>query len=293
MFGRWVVFGGLAGCGGLADGAYRGEPLLTLRGTVVTSSLDAAEADATVGVAVLWTLGPTEGDQARAVVVRTAFPAQYTLELYHPPAISGTIDVMGDFPGLVGVPIIFRDDDADGSWDAGDEAVLGGSYSTAVVYSDAIPGWFAGDLPQNGFLPVRPSDAPCADGEPPIAVNPQDSGASDLYVGYIWPALPDWDCDGSVSEWSGGQWSHDASCPSSEVVSEACGELADGLGRAQSAEDLARLAQTLEEDPFWTQCLAQECPEVIGQIGPVGRAARAARLPTGPRDVSHQGREVP
>lgn len=273
MFARTLGLWSIA-CGGLADGAYLGEPLLTLQGTVVTEGLDVDYSDEPIGVAMLWTLDPGEGGEAQAAVVRTEFPARYSLDLYHPPAISGDLQLLGPdgFRGVVGLPIIYVDADGDGQWDVDGEVVIGGSYDTGVVYSDAIPQWFAGDLPQHGFLPVRFADEPCAvDAELPVALNPQDSGASDLYVGYIWPALSDWDCDGALGEWSGEEWVEDGSCPAADVITHECADLANGLSQADSADDFALLQGILLEDPLWTECLARECPDVIDGIGAGGR----------------------
>ena len=75
---------GLLACDAQTDPGYQGEPLVTLRGQVESSSaLPPLEA------AILWQRGPPPGteDQELATLapVTSGFPAGFTLRLYTPP----------------------------------------------------------------------------------------------------------------------------------------------------------------------------------------------------------------
>ena len=82
---RWCLFAlFILSCDPQADSSYPGEPLITLRGQVVSSgALPALEA------AMLWQRGdpPSTLDQdlATRAPVQTGFPATFTAHLYHPP----------------------------------------------------------------------------------------------------------------------------------------------------------------------------------------------------------------
>ncbi|MEO1598165.1 MAG: hypothetical protein AAFR78_06465, partial [Planctomycetota bacterium] len=62
-------------------------------------------------------LTPNLGSQP--VVVRTSFPARYTIEIYTPPGESSVMPFFGseDVQAAVGDVVLFEDVDSDGIWD--------------------------------------------------------------------------------------------------------------------------------------------------------------------------------
>lgn len=268
---RLVLLVCVSGCGSLADGSYLGEPLLSLHGTVITDGLDESFDDEPIGVAMLWTVNFAEGSDSQAAVVRTEFPARYTLDIYHPPPSGERIRLFGDdsFRGVIGMPVIFADSDQNGEWDRGSEDVIGGSYTTAVLYSEEMPAWFAeeaGEAAQYGFAPVTVDRDPCEEeeAEPGAALALDAGDQADLYVGYIWPSLWDWDCDGRDDEWNADQWQDNETCPNADVITHECNDFQTNLGQADP--NFAQMMAVLLEDPFWTECLRQECPDTIATI---------------------------
>jgi hypothetical protein len=276
----WLLL--LGGCGSLADGSYLGEPLMSLSGTVITESLDRSFNDETIGVAMLWTLNLDGGDAAQSAVVRTEFPARYTLDIFQPPPQGNRIELFGepDFLGVVGMPVIYADVNDDGVWNPDSEEVIGGSYTTGVLFSESIPDWFAqlaGDRAKNGFAPVQLDRDPCIGGssgesDALQSLELDEPGESDLYVGYIAAVLWDWNCDGSDEEWSEDDWDNVENCPSFDVIERECDELNLNVGQAQdlsgqaAVEEYLRLQGILRQDAIWTSCLAEYCPEVIQGI---------------------------
>lgn len=86
-----LVGGGGVGCDALTDPDYRGEPILTLQGAV-ESALQADDEVVTDGVkvAIVWATGDARADNpipvAETTAVRGSFPANFTLDVFHPPA---------------------------------------------------------------------------------------------------------------------------------------------------------------------------------------------------------------
>lgn len=91
----------LSGCSAQVDGAYQGEPLATIRGTV-TSTRGALASDRPVVAAVLWYLEPSPGEVepkfiGERVAVRGSFPASFTLDIYNPPPRSAEMRTTFEF----------------------------------------------------------------------------------------------------------------------------------------------------------------------------------------------------
>lgn len=249
----------LLACGPLADGAYLGEPLLTLSGTVFTEGLDPAYADTPITVSVLWT--GSSGDDAPSAVVTTAFPARYTLELYTAPTVDEPLPLFGtdDLVGAVGAPLITVDHDGDGRWQRDTEPVIGGSYRTVIVYSDAFPRWLVSDDTERSLVAVDvglgcPGGAALADGS-----------AADLYVGTLEPILADVDCDGAADEWTDVDDAGDG-CPPDDVIDRECAQLASNLTGGVSAAECDRLRDEFQTGVAWTECLATQCADDIARV---------------------------
>lgn len=233
---RWVVLFTLfcAGCGGLADGSYLGEPLFALSGTVYREDGDVDLADgAELRVALFWANGGAAREE-RTTVVSTTFPAQYTLEVYaYPP------DDVRFAPGwdptrlyAVGFPLVYADRDADGQWDL-DDAVLGGSTDQVVVWAEQ-PGEAIGadgavvDLPAGFSRAAADGTELCTVPEAALT-RPVSEAPTDLRIGEVWWAsLVDWNCDGAFDEWDG-------LCPGPEDAAEWC---AAGVDAADPCADI-------------------------------------------------------
>lgn len=211
----------LTGCGPLADGAYRGDVLFTLQGTVYATDETAGDED--LRVALFW----ARDDGARteqAVVLTTDFPARYVLEVYAPPPERALLDVPWDdgHRYAVGAPLLYLDTDGNSRWD-GDEALVGATLDLTVVYAE--PTHSGRDTPaaeglQTGFQRILTAglDGLCADAAAPLPGSlPPADHPTDLYVGDWGDKLNDLDCDGKLDEWS-------ELCASDP---EACGKTSD------------------------------------------------------------------
>ena len=131
----------LLACGdALVDRRYKGEPLLKVRGSVI-SDFTPEELELTDGplaVALDWAeLDESTSAPRVSAVVTTDFPARYTLRLYEPPPDRAYFDAPWSEGARVAVatPILYMDEDRDGTWDAGEEQVVGGAHDIVLLHT--------------------------------------------------------------------------------------------------------------------------------------------------------------
>lgn len=147
-----VISALLFGCGDpLVDAGYRGVPLLEIDGQVTTlRKLPDAILDATLGVSVFW--APTRGGRVLRVVEQDSittsvrFPSAYALRVFEPPGDEhfGSAEAAW----VVGIVLVYIDEDADGRFDPGVDDIVGGStrgllYARSSVPPEASPSGFA------------------------------------------------------------------------------------------------------------------------------------------------------
>ncbi|RMG14384.1 MAG: hypothetical protein D6729_13895 [Deltaproteobacteria bacterium] len=160
----------LTACGApLADGNYDGEPLYTLRGRI-TGSAQSASANAYMGI--VWVNWAKNGDTVVADVApvqATHFPANFDFALFDPPPAEAIMDLSGpDEDAKIATGFLFAFDDIDGDGTfvlgaeqgslAGGDALLGVSWSQALVYVDTPPR-AGGRLEREGLLFTNPLEA--------------------------------------------------------------------------------------------------------------------------------------
>lgn len=218
MGARWVAaVAGLGACGNpLVTGDYRGERLARIEGSVLMDGTSFDWDDSDLRVALFW--ANDHGFAEQDVVVTTAFPARYTLDLYHPPPEHVRFDAEWSASRVAAaIPTLYIDSDGNGAWSE-EEEVVGGSPDIALVWSD--PDHKGSE--REGFIDVQPgfqtmwTERAC-DSEQlssQTAFWPADDFPVDLWVGPIWKWLTDWDCDGGVEEW-------DEICPPDEACDDA------------------------------------------------------------------------
>jgi hypothetical protein len=201
-----------AGCGPLADAEYRGELLFTLEGTVYAEA-GSLSRDADVRVALFWAHG-ADAREEQAVVVQTAFPARYTLELYAwpPPEVRFAGASGGEY--AIGTPLLYQDLDGDQRYDPDRERLVGGSPEIVVVFAEEEapfePG-FQRVLSQASRVMCNSTVAAES-----LALHPEPDVPTDLVIGEAWwESLGDWDCDEGFEEW-------DAVCPEGGELDRWC-----------------------------------------------------------------------
>lgn len=124
----------LISCGDpLVEGDYRGQPLISLSGTIrVNDSLSAEEA-ATVRVALLW-IGAGQQEDLTQARSESAFPARYTLDVFTPPPARAMRELT-DRDGLYALARIVLYLDADGDERLGArESMVGASPDQVLTY---------------------------------------------------------------------------------------------------------------------------------------------------------------
>lgn len=226
-----VAAGLLLSCGDASvDGTYRGEPLLTLEGSVLVDSGDASDDElatalGTLRVALFWsrhagqqTDGPAVSVVEQQVLTSAAFPAQYALSIFRPPPEPVLVD-SPDGRGRYAVALVlaYVDSDDDGRWSPGIDRLVGGAREAAVLYTpDGASSAYFGERAA-GFHRVRvqAGSDPCfaaphatlhSDGEPTLTLRLEPTNPA--------TALLDIDCDGHHREWD--------VCPAPERLTEAC-----------------------------------------------------------------------
>jgi hypothetical protein len=154
----------LLACAPLNDGAYLGEPLLTVEGEILQQvSLSELEGEPTA--TAIWTPGATDEPgaptplQHEQVWVRTRFPSEYTLHLFDVPPEGAVHAAQGDPDRQVatGTVVLFMDLDADGVIDWGDEGLIGAAEGVLVNWNEE-DGYGLAQLPEDcsgpGFVPA-------------------------------------------------------------------------------------------------------------------------------------------
>ena len=232
-----LVFLLLASCGEpLAGGDYQGEVLLTLHGFMVdqtecllTAGDDIAECRAKYGegeilMSVLWSNRSPDGTSTavassvvQGFVARAQLPAQFALDIHTPPDAGVLIDDGQGGRYAWGLVAVYTDRDGDQRFTAGVDWILGGGGTVAVVYtpSGAViagqkessvwpPGYSLATIEQEDD--TEP-DGVCADGVLELEAAEDGHGipAVTVTINAADPsrALPDTDCDGTLSEWHG------------------------------------------------------------------------------------------
>lgn len=256
----------LVACGGLADGEYNGVPLITLEGQVIVDS--SIDLDVDVGVALLWSdsLEPNTGSQS--VVVKTEFPARYTIDIFRPPPASSQLALFGqeELRAAVAEVILFQDVDHDGRWGGEREPIVGGSFGMALLWvapGDERSGQLEWTPEQEGFQLVDVLAPSACFGFDQTILEPRQDTRMDLQAGWFWQETQfDWDCDG-LPEWqdTGEDWFLEECPPELQSECDFYGSLA-----ADQPELLSDFAQNIQSDPFLVDCLDATCPEVMDAL---------------------------
>ena len=248
----------LAGCGSLVDSDYRGEVLFELSGTVVYTGDTVFE---NIGVALAWSNQESADSAILPVVVKTQFPAQYTLQIFSPPPENAEVQLFGNTDSRVSVGKIylFEDDDDDGVWDLPQERMVGSTFDSAVVWVDdgdeenstapapifdLTAGFHFVNIP---YVSCSPEDLP--------QLLPLEPDRADLYIGYT--NSFDYDCDGNFDI----PTADDAffECPPEDAIMRDCEEFQRFLD-----EDIDLLTEQLDYiDPDYMTCLEQVCGHVM------------------------------
>jgi hypothetical protein len=270
----------LAGCGSLADGDYRGEVLLEMDGQVLMDGSLGFDSD--LGVAVHWSRALTPEAGAQSVVVATEFPANYSVQFFHPPAGTTFIPLFGEegLNAAVGEIVVFEDVDGDDRWSPDREPVMGGSFDTTLLWvQDAQSERLApngGWTPKEGFNLVRRIDAFSCINPWELWLEELVEPRTDLYVGANWALAFDWDCDGQSEP--GYQVDEQFGCPGTEALIPECEYLQQAASNPDGSVAVEQ-GYLLQADPVYLECLNQVCPEVVG---PLLQAASGAMSPPQP-----------
>jgi hypothetical protein len=196
----------LVACGEpLADGGYRGEPLLVVNGSVLTnySPEELGWPDGELRVTLDWAQWAGDGGRtaydAGELETFTSFPSRYRLHVYLPPPGEAryTPSWATGRRIAVGTPLLYIDRDGDDQWDYRDDPIVGGSEDVVVVYVE-------GDSPlSDGFVTLEPGFQVmyatidyCTDvgAEAGDRFFPDATGPVNLLVGDLWNQLLGWAC---------------------------------------------------------------------------------------------------
>jgi len=188
------------------DGAYLGEPLLEIEGRVL---IDPYEQDTfttedynalveSLRIAMFWSGEGGGIGEEQQVLTRTAFPMSFSLQLFSPPRASSLIDLAGvEGEVAVGAPILYLDEDGDGSWDPRAEGVVG-SGMEVILYGEApfevASAGGGSDRLLPGFYMVEGYVDTCESQIFPTRAG--DDAFMELYIGALWDDLIDVDCGG-------------------------------------------------------------------------------------------------
>jgi hypothetical protein len=257
----------LGACGDpLADGSWRGRPLLTLEGWVHLAVTPEAYADldwlreGELRAALFW--APTRGSSyslARAVEQDVSavgsFPARFALTIHEPPPDALLHLTEAGTPFAVGLVVAYRDLDGDGRWDRDAERLVGGVEDRFVLYAprglqdaalgDRAPGF-------HRITPVLACDAP--DGT--VHYVPDAGGDLILSVGRGFPAeiALRLACDGEAIAWQG-------ACPPLPQVRARCADPRSQVGEAPDPMCVAcrGLLAPLGVDPATCRRWLEDC----------------------------------
>jgi hypothetical protein len=208
----------LLGCGDPLTGtAYLGEPLHTVSGEVTLTDRTFVETldleEVTVLMSLLW--ARPEGlslERQQSLLIRTAFPAQYEMVLYHPPpddAFVAPPEAGPENAYAFAVPVAYIDDDESGALEEG-ELLLGTTTNGYIFY---LPEDFETLMVPPGGLPLEELFGPgyhtvafgpdTCSGEaiqPPVKL--EDTDINVIISDDLTDTLRDINCDGSLDEWS-------------------------------------------------------------------------------------------
>jgi len=231
----------LTGCGELADGNYRGEPLAELVGNVVVEE-GAETPDGELRVGLFWSGEQSALLHEQDVATELEFPARYTLTVFNPPpeeAIREVEQLEGAF--AVGIPLIYQDLNGDGRLDLGVETIIGAAVEVALVYTDdeldIAVDWGEDDDDSEdgpefeelepGFHMLESEAGLCALGTwLPFELTTIEQ--ADILVGSYKDLLVDVDCDEDADEW----W-EDEEDDEEDECEEECGDDAECLDECE------------------------------------------------------------
>ena len=221
----WCLVGALtAGCGGVVDGRYVGEPLFSFEGRVYT---DFHVDDEVPDIGLLW-LGADRGLTSQALQIDANFPAQYRMDLFHPPHESQLREI-GEARFAIGQPVLYFDWSGDGQPGHPDDEIVGGSYNRGVLYlegtvtpdeANQTDGFWLDSWMVPGYQQVRVWRDPCneqPDGETGI-FEANDEVA--LFYGPGWMKFIDWEC--GAATWLGRNHEGEPICPPGPVIEQEC-----------------------------------------------------------------------
>jgi len=267
-----------AGCGSLVDGDYRGEVLYEIDGLVYVDDL---EIEGDIGVALLWSVETESTGGSQSVVVKTQFPARYTIQIFEPPDADNIVSLFGDdsINAAVGDIILYEDLDQNGVWDRDNELIVGGAFDASVIWVERIESVGLALSPegevsalQEGFnLVYREAPFSC--------ITPWDQWLepaldrrANLQVSYYFPSSFDWNCDGV------GEWQDPAQAPTEWFESECdpdifqaeCDLYAEIIGGGPAVDPALLAEQTLyfENEPYLWDCMVQTCPDTMDLLAP-------------------------
>ena len=217
-----VFIVGLAGCGEpLVDGEYPGEAILQVVSSVEIIELEEiADAEGDLRVAMFWRSEPSADQRVTEIpeqqVLISKLPGYYGFNLYATPPEEVMVDGFGG-RYAVGSLMLYVDDDEDGSFEPGEDWLVGGVANRVYLFSrerlsipeigDVEPGY-------HGVTVERDEDSGstlCEDGElPPLPGNVDVP----LIVDLLDRVIIDTDCDQRAEEWG--------ICPPPDHVMEEC-----------------------------------------------------------------------
>lgn len=256
---REGLFCGLLGCGSLVGTDYRGTPLLTIEGEILSDGSVPASASDNVAVAMLWSVDLEAPTDQQSVVASTSFPSRYRLAMYHPPPSRASQQILGQpwLEGLVGQPALFRDLDGDGTWDSEVEPQVGGAFDRAILWvtrRDEPPAEFDWAPSGLGFHIVDVEPRPCeAVDETSLGLLEVAEGVVDLRMTVL-PQWRDWDCDGD----------DELTCELELPPGSLCA-IDENLPLDDPDEMDLFLGAMLVEREF-DQCLSLLCPETVERL---------------------------
>jgi hypothetical protein len=136
-----VASAAVVSCVPLVDGAYIGEPLFEIQGSIYLDSDPMIGQMASLEIGVLW-LGDLEWRAPeRHVLSRGSFPARYTLEFFVPPPARTLRRDAGGLDQLaIGRIILFADYSGNKVFDVDEDLVVGGVEDVVIVYASAATG---------------------------------------------------------------------------------------------------------------------------------------------------------
>ncbi len=170
----------LGGCGEpLATGEYLGEPLLVVRGEVISNGARLSDL-AALRVAIQW-VGVREQIVDDQLVAQSGF-GRFDLEIYTPPS-DAVLRQLPEGAGriAIGRVIMYADRDSDGRWDVDSEPIFGGSNDQLIMYAPAeVDHPTLGELVPQGYSVVFGRD--CGEEDTQQVFEPSPSDAFTIFV---------------------------------------------------------------------------------------------------------------